>query len=624
MCELDFPCFFYSVSYKKEVTRCKMHTLPAIVTLLLTLVAASPVPRSAYVVKEHHFVPRGWNDVGVPRADHTLDLKIGLRNKNFAVLERHLSEVSDPAHPRYGQHLSKAEVDELVRPDAEARRLVDAWLEERGISKKQRRYSSARDWITINLPIAAVEDLLQTRYALFKHEDGSTLARTTSWSLPEHLHDHIATVQPTTAFSRLRPQLSAAMRSPGVAHVIELTDAFPPNSTAIGVNCNFEGMTPRCLRLLYGTDQYIPRSNHSNIAFTNYLGEVPNRNDTEFFLRQFRRGAVASAYTFAQISIADGPVDDGTGRRGLEGNLDIQTIAGQTYPMNITSFSTGGSPPFVSSLNTPTNTNEPYLAWLDHVLSFDSLPQTISTSYGEDEQTVPPSYARSVCEGFAQLGLRGVSMLFSSGDTGVGRNDTCYSNDGKNTPMFTPAFPASCPYITSVGGTRAYPEVIAYDTRNGYVSGGGFSNYFAQPYYQKATGLVEEYIKSLHGQHDGLYNKSGRAYPDVAAQGYRYLSVYNNTVISLDGTSASAPTVASIVSLLNDALLAKGRPPLGFLNPWLYSARGAGFTDVVNGSATGCGTSGFPAGPGWDVASGFGTPQFPVLMKLLGLDYESD
>lgn len=575
------------------------------------------------MVKEHHFVPRGWSDVGLPQPDHTLDLKIGLKNKNFATLERHLLEVSDPSHRRYGQHLSKAEVDELVRPDADAQRLVDAWLEERGITKQQRQYSAARDWISINLPVAAVEDLLQTKYALFQHEDGSTLARTTSWSLPEHLHSHIATIQPTTAFLRIRPQLSAAMKSPGVAHVIEMTDAFPPNSTEIGVNCNFEGMTPRCLRLLYGTEQYVPRSNASSIAFTNYLGQVPNRNDTEFFLRQFRRAAASGAQAFKQVSIADGPIDNGTGRRGQEANLDIQTIVGQTYPMNVTSFSTGGSPPFQPSLNTPTNTNEPYLAWLDYVLGLDSLPQTISTSYGEDEHSVPLSYARSVCEGFAQLGLRGVSMLFSSGDSGVGRNGTCYSNDGKNTSMFTPVFPASCPYITTVGGTRAYPEIVAYDTRNGYVSGSGFSNYFGRPYYQEATGLVDAYIDSLHGMHDGLYNKSGRAYPDLAAQGYRYLTVYNNTVISLDGTSASAPTVASIVSLLNDALLAKARPPLGFLNPWLYSARGAGFTDVVNGSTTGCNTCGFPAAPGWDAASGFGTPQFPVLMKLLGLDYES-
>jgi len=213
-----------------------------------------------------------------------------------------------------------------------------------------------------------------------------------------------------------------------------------------------------------------------------------------------------------------------------------------------------------------------------------------------------------------------VSLLFSSGDSGVGPDDTCFSNDGKNTSMFLPAFPASCPYITTVGGTRSYPEEVAYDTKNGYVSGSGFSNYFAQPTYQKDSGVVDKYVESLKGEHDGLYNKSGRAYPDVAAQGYRYVVVYDGSVISLDGTSASCPTVASTISLVNDALMADGQQPLGFLNPWLYAGAGEkAFTDVVNGSSTGCNSTGFPAGEGWDVASGFGTPQFPVMLDILGL-----
>ena len=44
----------------------------------------------------------------------------------------------------------------------------------------------------------------------------------------------------------------------------------------------------------------------------------------------------------------------------------------------------------------------------------------MSTSYGEDEQTVPESFARRVCADFAQLGARGVTLVFSSGDGGVG------------------------------------------------------------------------------------------------------------------------------------------------------------------------------------------------------------
>ena len=44
------------------------------------------------------------------------------------------------------------------------------------------------------------------------------------------------------------------------------------------------------------------------------------------------------------------------------------------------------------------------------------------------------------------------------------------------------------------------------------------------------------------------------------------------------------------------------------MNPWLYSVGSAAFTDITSGSATGCGTTGFPAQAGWDAVTGFGTP----------------
>ena len=59
-------------------------------------------------------------------------------------------------------------------------------------------------------------------------------------------------------------------------------------------------------------------------------------------------------------------------------------------------------------------------------------------------------------------------------------------------------------------------------------------------------------------------------------------------------------TVAGIISLLNDYLISKGKPPLGFLNPWLYGGGLEGLSDIISGSNPGCGTEGFPAIAGWD------------------------
>lgn len=128
----------------------------------------------------------------------------------------------------------------------------------------------------------------------------------------------------------------------------------------------------------------------------------------------------------------------------LEGNLDPETIIGLTWPTPLTAYATGGNPTFIQDALTVNNTNEPYLTWLQYVLAQPNLPHVISSSYGDDEQTVPYAYATSVCNGFAQLGARGVSVLFATGDHGVGPDGDCFTNDGKNTSTFLPVFPASC------------------------------------------------------------------------------------------------------------------------------------------------------------------------------------
>ena len=85
-------------------------------------------------------------------------------------------------------------------------------------------------------------------------------------------------------------------------------------------------------------------------------------------------------------------------------------------------------------------------------------------------------------------------------------------------------------------------------------------------------------------------------------------------------SSTSAPTFAAMVSLLNEARFAAGKPALGFLNPLLY-ANAAAFRDVVNGTnaiSRGGGTTrwGWPCTPGWDAATGLGTPLFQQLLAV--------
>jgi len=388
-------------------------------------------------------------------------------------------------------------------------------------------------------------------------------------------------------------------------------------NSSISSLCNISFTTLDCIRTLYGTINYKPKATHKNaIAINNYLNETSYRSDIELFLQTFRPEAVSVANTFPIVIVANGSDDQGpytadqiSAGTNIEGNLDSEFVIGITYPTPFNTWNTGGSPPFVPDLNTPTDTNEPYLVWLNYVLSQDSLPQVISTSYGDDEQSVPYSYAKRACAGFAQLGARGISLIFSSGDAGVGSNGTCFSNSDPSKEMFIPNFPASCPWVTTVGGTASFQPEVAVSR---FGSGAGFSNYFPAPEYQKGT--VDAYISSLDGLYDGLYNKGGRGYPDVAAQGNHDAIAWNGIIRTIGGTSASSPTFAAVISLVNDALLAADKPVLGFLNPWIYGGAYKALTDITSGSSIGCNGSGFPAQEGWDAVTGWGTPNFHKLV----------
>ncbi|KAM5543114.1 hypothetical protein V8D89_002988 [Ganoderma adspersum] len=555
-------------------------------------------------------VPRGWELHGPAPADYTFNMRIALKQDRFDDLVTALYEVSDPAHGRYGQHLSEEEVTALVAPHPDSVDLVESWLQAHDLDIASSHRSHAGDSITIRVSVAQAEKMLGTKYNVFRHDKSDDyVIRTMNYSLPNVLHEHVALVSPTTYFGTMKSMKATSF----VNEAGPTIESDPnvarkgPNSLATAPSSCAEGITPSCLRALYNVGDYVPRATKVNrLGVAGYLDQFPNRADLQHFFRNYRPDAVNSSYTLVQVN--NGGDDQSV--IGVEANLDIQYTMGISFPTPNIYYSTGGSPPFIPDSKTQTNTNEPYLDWLTFLLRQKTIPQTITTSYGDDEQTVPHDYAIHVCNLFAQLGCRGVTLLFASGDNGVGGGQ-CLTNDGKNRTEFVPAFPASCPFVTTVGGTTNISPEVAIN-----FSGSGFSNYFARPSYQ--TKAVSAYLTGLGDTYKGMFNASGRAYPDVSAQAQGFQVIYYTGLTSIDGTSASSPAFAGVISLLNDYRISKGKSPLGFLNPLLYSKAASGFNDITSGSNPGCGTNGFSAGKGWDPITGLGTPDFLKLKKLVG------
>jgi subtilase family serine protease len=189
----------------------------------------------------------------------------------------------------------------------------------------------------------------------------------------------------------------------------------------------------------------------------------------------------------------------------------------------------------------------------------------------------------------------------------------------------TASFPNDSPWMTSVGGTTlmnnggAYQETV-WNSQEG-ASGGGFSEFYSTPTFQKS--LPASVQSQLNGR---------RGVPDVAAAAdpSTGLTIYGvnpsdpqgaHTWSLAGGTSAAAPFWAGVAAIANQI----ARRPLGYLNPAFYkiaesSRYSSAFRDVTSGDntvATPGDVAGYQAGPGWDAATGLGTPDAAILIPLL-------
>jgi tripeptidyl-peptidase-1 len=253
--------------------------------------------------------------------------------------------------------------------------------------------------------------------------------------------------------------------------------------------------------------------------------------------------------------------------------------------------------------------------------------KVISTSYAYNEADLTPFYENRQCNEYLKLGLQGVTFLYSSGDYGVAGNGgqcidpTTGAYNSGTSGMFNPSFPGTCPYITSVGATQVKPNASVTQPEEAaesvIYSGGGFSNVFATPSYQASA--VASYFKNHKPSYGSdRYNttQKSRGFPDISANGVNYVIAIDGSFSYVYGTSASSPTVGSILTLVNAARLNVGKSSIGFANPVLYKYPFI-LNDITSGGNQGCGTPGFTAVSGWDPVTGLGTPNFPKMVATV-------
>jgi tripeptidyl-peptidase-1 len=587
------------------------------------------------------------------------------------VVERAALEVSNPRHPSYGRYLSPEELSEMTAPDQRDVHTVRSWLAAlRGHAKELqqgRRFE-------VKMPLLEAEGLLHTT---FRHvtntRTGQRAIVAGDYTLPDEVNAAVAAVYGLHGLP-LPPHGQVKVASSSHSSTGE---ADPPE------------VTPDVIKSQYGITHGMPTaaSFGNKQAVAEFGPETYSPKDLKQFFAEFVPNSTAGS-DVASKCVGDAACE-GMGKP--EANLDLQYIMGVApgVPTEVWYFSgldvcgsfkewssklvaAGSDAPLVNSVSYGSQGNltefgctPEQIQGVDADLiklaaagvtvifasgdSGSGYQGTTNCSAPQDDVEIEGTVAS------VQLSSRSIDCCFLAGQQGRGwtfdppkgsaleGNCTIFAevtgskpSKGKVSGVFNgkvqlwPSWPASSPWVTSVGATRFAGQKVGNleMASDQFGSGGGFSSQFNYSKWQSAD--VNEYLNIVPKQAPfppaSAFLANGRGTPDVSALGEGYRIFVGGYPRETFGTSASAPVFAAVVSLLNGHQLQNGRPRLGFLNPWLFQNPQM-LTDVKEGSnAFGRDTGplgyGYPCTKGWDPATGLGTPNFPAMLRALPSNQE--
>ena len=524
----------------------------------------------------------------------TLELKPSA-SQNIA-LQQLLANQQNPASPDYHRWLTPEQYADRFGLSQSDVNQITTWLESQGF--KVQRVARSRTWIEFSGMAGQVENAFHTRIDRYLENGTLHYANSTNPSIPAALANVVLGVRGLNNF-RLKPRN-------------KLRGAAPRNDTGSGQHqiapddfSTIYDVAPLYSAGVDGTGQKLVVVGQTDINVT----------DIQAFRSQFNLPAIA-----LQQILVPGQSDPGTSPSDLpEADLDLEWSGAVARNATII---------YVYSDNVVTSLQEA----IDQAYA-----PVITMSYGlcEGEDLIDlPTFRAWAQQGNAE----GITWLAAAGDSGAADCEDQNAVIAQN--GLAVDAPASIPEVTSMGGTEfdegsgtfwsttntangasalSYiPEMVWNDTNLGdglAAGGGGASSFFSQPVWQTGPGVPNNGFRNVPDvsiasspDHDGYYVYSGGS-----------MQIYG-------GTSFAAPTMAGIVTLLNQYLVSSGaqkQAGLGNINPTLYriaqNAPGSeAFHDITAGNnivpcvsgSPDCttGSIGYSAAPSYDQASGLGSP----------------
>lgn len=531
---------------------------------------------------------------GVPSPSQLLNIGVLLTSRNAAGLSAFVHDIETPGTAAYGHPLSPAAFNGSFGVEDARGQATRSWLTAGGLRVPDGQPLEGR-YLLATGTVATVSSLLGVRFSTFKAADGSSF---------------IANVNAPTVPSAL-----------GVVRVLGLNTSLRFHTLqTVPISMS---TSPKDLWQLYDQPDLATNGAQGQQVATLLWGSKEEfdptvRNDLVSFEDGNGLPHVPLSLTWQHGYVDPGAASDTLGSGLLESDLDAQASTGMA--------------PYVSAL-TMYNSQDSLITNLADVAGIwandPSGAMQMSASFGGCETLDFALEGAGLDSLFQQAVAEGRTVFVSTGDTGAGCGAVA---NVANTPLLDVEYPASSPYVVAVGGTVVTETTHTSPTSeyawNG--TGGGTSLYeAAPPWQQTVTDVVGRCLVDpntvawpLGPSNDPppLPSNVGvpcRGVPDVAAQSGDLISGYNivsnGTATGATGTSLSAPLWQGMWARVQAAVpAAKAATGNGFAAPILYDQAAnhpADFNDITVGD-----NGPYPATPGWDYVSGWGSPDLSKLM----------
>jgi subtilase family serine protease len=550
--------------------------------------ARADVPAPRVAIQGPATLPASAAVTGDVSADRPVALTVALTPSDPAGLAAYAEAVSTPGSPVYHHDLTVAQFAQRFGATDEATDAVRDALAGPGLTVGSRAADG------LSLPVAGTAAEAERAFS-------TGLARVTLAGGRSAYADTTAPTLPPAAAGAV--QAVAGLDSLPVAAPAGLQAAAPdPRATASGA----PSACPAAQRTGAHTAQTIAAAYGLDGLWAQ--GDVGAGTTVGLFeLEPYAASDVAAYQSCYGISatVTDVDVDGGpgTGSGSGEAALDIEDVAGLAPGAQIKVF---------QAPQTGNGVLDAYAALVQ-----DPGVQVISTSWGFCENGNPATFITAESALFQEAATAGKAVFAASGDSGT---DDC--GDG----AATVDDPASQPFVTGVGGTSLGASAETVWSDGSGAAGGGVSQRWAQPAWQSSHAVAQSAIACSASPDSRPASThtltSCREAPDVSAdadpQGSAGYAIYwGGNWWLFGGTSAAAPTWASVVALADASPYCAGRSPIGFVNPVLYGLPAADFNDVTSGDNGWGGVAGFAAGAGYDLATGLGSPRGALLVPAL-------